>query len=238
MASNNAATSAEGRAIQDLSERLGHDFDKPELLRRGLTHPSAASRRADNYERLEFLGDRVLGLIIADLLLQRFPAEAEGQLARRHAAVVRREALAEVAINLKLGEAIFLAKGEDDAGERENPAILADSCEAVIAALYLDGGLEAARSLVVKYWSPLIEADRKRPPRDAKTSLQEWAQGRGLPLPNYRETHREGPAHGPRFTVEVTVQGLPAAQGSGRSKRLAEQDAASRLLARLSEGCG
>ena len=235
MASTSTAPRAKEQVLWDLSERLGHVFDKPELLLRALTHPSAAKRRADNYERLEFLGDRVLSLIVADLLMQRFPAEAEGQLARRHAAVVRREALAEVAASLQLDQAVILAKGEEDAGERENPAILADACEAVIAALYLDGGFDAARRLVVKHWAPLIEADRKQPPRDAKTSLQEWAQGRGLPLPDYRETHREGPAHGPMFTIEVTVQGMPAAKGSGRSKRLAEQDAAGRILARLSE---
>ncbi len=235
MESNKQGSSPRSKDWQALAERLGHRFHKPERLRRALTHSSAASRQGHHYERLEFLGDRVLSLIVADLLLQRFPKEAEGKLARRLAAVVRREAIAEVAIELRLGEFLRLAKGEEEAGERENPALLADALEAVIAALYLDGGLEAARSLVLKHWTPLIEADRKQPPRDPKTSLQEWAQGRGLPLPSYRETDRRGPPHSPEFTVEVKVQGLTPSLGKGRSKRLAEQDAAKRLLTELAE---
>ncbi len=198
-----------------------------------MTHPSAATGARDtHYERLEFLGDRVLGLVVADMLLPRFPAEAEGLIALRHAAVVRREALAEVAQSIGLGEMLQIAKGEEEAGERENPSLLADACEAVIAALYLDGGLAAARAMIERYWLPLIEADRL-PPRDAKTSLQEWAQGHGLPLPRYLEVDRSGPAHEPHFTVEVTVQGYDSVRGEGRSKRLAEQAAAKDLFDRL-----
>ena len=217
---------------RDLAERIGHGFRRPELLREALTHPSAADRARRSYERLEFLGDRVLGLIVADLLLARFPKETEGALARRLAALVRKETLAEVAEGLDLGSFLILAKGEREAGEDSNPGLLADACEAVIAALYLDGGLEAARRFVEPRWAPLAEAD-PTPPQDAKTALQEWAQGRGLPLPAYRELKREGPPHDPVFTVEAAVAEQAPETGTGRSKRLAEQEAASRLLARL-----
>lgn len=222
----------QGRCAEVLSERLDHRFRQPELLAEAFTHTSAAGQRGrarTSYERLEFLGDRVLGLIIADLLLRRFPRESEGALARRHAALVRRETLAEVARELGLGEFLVLARGEEETGGRHNPALLADVCESLIGALYLDGGLEAARRFVVPRWRPLIEAER-RPPRDAKTALQEWAQGRGLPLPEYREVERHGPPHEPVFTVEVSVAGLRPRTGAGRSKRLAEQEAAQRLL--------
>jgi ribonuclease-3 len=218
-----------------LAKCLGHDFERPELLVRALTHPSAANRRGavdDSYERLEFLGDRVLGLIVADLLLDRFPHEAEGALAVRHAELVRRETLAEVAGEIGLERFLRLAKGEEAAGERSNPALLANACEAVIGALYLDAGLEAARAFVEPLWTEHLEAPA-RPPQDAKTALQEWAQARGLRLPHYREIGREGPPHEPHFTVEVEVAGQEPTRGEGRSKRLAEQVAAARLLARI-----
>jgi len=181
---------------------------------------------------LEFLGDRVLGLIVADLLFQRFPQEAEGALAKRHASLVRGEALAAVAQEIGLPRALILAPNEADSGLHNSPAALANACEAVIAALYLDGGLDAARRFVAAHWTAMIEADEE-PPRDAKTSLQEWAQAQGLPLPNYRELHRQGPAHDPIFTMEVQLQDLPSAVGTGRSKRQAEQVAAKTLLDRL-----
>jgi ribonuclease-3 len=228
-----------GQAVAEdpapLAERLGHRFAHPELLVQALTHPSAAARRGridDSYERLEFLGDRVLGLVVADLLLARFPGENEGALAVRHAELVRRETLAEVAGALGLDRHLRLAKGEEAAGERRNPALLANACEAVLGALYLDGGLGAARALIESYWVPRLDSESV-PPQDAKTALQEWAQARGLVLPHYREVSREGPAHEPYFTVEVDVEGHEPALGEGRSKRLAEQAAAERLLARL-----
>jgi ribonuclease-3 len=152
-----------------------------------------ASGNLISYERLEFLGDRVLGLIIAKLLFQRFPAEPEGDLARRLAALVRKETLA---------------------GGAENPSVLADACEAVIGALYLDGGLAAAERFVLSYWTPFLEAE-DTPPQDAKTALQEWAQGRALPLPAYREVARNGPPHEPHFTVEVRVEGHEPARAQG-----------------------
>ncbi len=243
MASNNAteAAAAQGRAAappSGLAERLGHGFARPELLARALTHPSAAHRQGgtdDSYERLEFLGDRVLGLIVADLLMARFPLEPEGSLAVRHAELVRRETLAEVAGEIGLHDYLRLAKGEEAAGERRNPALLADACEAVIGALYLDGGLAVAWAFVERLWGARLEAEA-RPPKDAKTTLQEWAQARALGLPKYREVGREGPAHEPHFTLEVEVGGQQPARGEGRSKRLAEQATAARLLARLRGG--
>lgn len=225
------APAADREALQD---RLGHRFARPDLLARALTHPSAAPRgRAEaSYERLEFLGDRVLGLVVADLLLARFPRESEGELALRQAELVRRGTLAEVGRELGLDAHLILDKGGEAAGERANPALLADACEAVIGALYLDAGLDAARRLVEAHWSARIEA-ALQPPQDAKTGLQEWAQARGLPLPEYREVTRAGPPHEPVFTVEVTVEGRSPARGEGSSKRRAEQAAAERLLAEL-----
>lgn len=224
---------------EDLADRLDHDFTDTELLRRALTHPSAAGKRKggtpDSYERLEFLGDRVLGLIVADLLLRRFPKESEGALARRHTALVRRETLADVAGDMGINRYLRLAKGEDEAGERENPAILADACEAVIGALYLDGGLEVARRVVERALEPYLSSAQK-PPQDAKTALQEWAQARALPLPQYREISREGPPHQPVFAIEVSVEGHAPEAGKGRSKRISEQSAAQALLKRLKAG--
>ncbi len=212
-----------------LAARLGHDFARCDLLAEALTHPSAASRRHHSYERLEFLGDRVLGLVVADMLIDAFPGEPEGDLALRHAALVRREALSAVAGELGLGDHLRLAPGEAEAGIRDNTAIQADAMEAVIAALYLDGGLEAARRFIARNWArPMAEATR--PPRDAKTALQEWAQGRGLPLPHYCEQARSGPPHGPTFTVEVRLAGKRPVRARGASKRAAEQAAAEGML--------
>lgn len=230
------ASTDERKAARDaLERRLGHEFANPGLLERALTH---ASRNAhgggavDTYERLEFLGDRVLGLVVADLLYHHFPEEEEGALARRFAMLVRRETLAEVAQDLDLGPAVILARGEEAAGAHENPAILSDCCEAVIAALYLDAGLETARRFIVEHWTLRLEAD-PTPPKDAKTELQEWAQGQGRPLPAYTEIGRHGPPHEPWFTISVEVEGEEAGEGSGSSKRQAEQAAAEALLAKV-----
>ena len=215
---------------------LGHRFRQPDLLLRALTHASVArtreGRRRSN-ERLEFLGDRVLGLVVADVLLERFPDEDEGALARRHAELVRRETLARVAEAIDIAGHIVMSHGEEDAGGRQNPSLLADTCEAVIAALYLDGGLPAAAGFIRRHWQGLVEED-PMPPKDAKTALQEWAQGHGHELPEYREVGRTGPAHAPTFTVEARVEGLPAASGTGPSKRTAEQEAAEALLETVS----
>jgi ribonuclease-3 len=217
-----------------LAALLDHEFAKPELLREALTHPSARGRRGRDprgYERLEFLGDRVLGLIVAELLFRRFPKEAEGALTRRHTGLVRRESLTQVAEVAGLGAHILLSPGEDAAGARANQSVLADVCEAVIAALYLDGGLAAATRFVERWWQPQLQALGAAPPRDPKTALQEWAQGRGLPLPVYKTVGTEGPAHRRIFTVSVTVEGLEPATATGASKRAAEVAAAAVALA-------
>ena len=219
-----------------LSRALDHCFADPALLREALTHPSTDLQdRGDarfGYERLEFLGDRVLGLVIAEWLLERFPDEPEGSLARRHTALVRRETLAQVAREIGLGGHLILSPGEDESGGRENEAILADACEAVIAALYLDGGSEPARAFIRAAFAEAIDR-HQRPPQDAKTALQEWAQARGLPLPDYEEVSRSGPDHRPLFEIRVSIDGHAPATASGTSKRVAERQAASLLLEAL-----
>jgi ribonuclease-3 len=220
-------------AVAALSAVLGHGFARSELLVQALTHPSIQQGRRPKssapYERLEFLGDRVLGLVVAEMLFNRYPDEAEGALARRHAALVRRETLARVADQIGLGRHLALARSEEEAGGRSNPGILADACEAVIGALYADAGFDAAATFVRSRWQPLME-EALAPPKDAKTALQEWAQGRGLPLPAYRMLGQEGAAHEPIFLMEVAVDGVGSTIGRGPSKRVAEQAAAGALL--------
>jgi ribonuclease III len=224
-----AEAAATGAATEKLERRIGHAFADPDLLAEALTHPSVLpprrhgrstkrARRAGgrrNYERLEFLGDRVLGLVVADLLWRQYAAEPEGDLTRRLAQLVRRDTLAEIA------------------GAAKKPGILADACEALIAAIYLDGGFAAAFAFVERFWTPLIAA-MHAPPRDPKTLLQEWAQGRGLGLPNYRLAATDGPDHARHFTVAVSVAGQQEAAASASSKRAAETAAAAALLERLS----
>ncbi len=222
-------------AIKALETRLEHRFARPELLLEAMTHAStAAAGRRVSYERLEFLGDRVVGLAVAALLLECFPGESEGALAKRFAALVSRDTLAEVAAELELAEAIVMAPSEEAGGGRENAATLADVCEAVVGAVFLDAGYETAAELVGRLWRSRV-LENRRPPRDPKTALQEWAQARGLPLPNYREVHREGPPHAPDFTIEVQVGGFPPERGQGKAKRQAERKAAEALLGRLEE---
>ncbi len=225
---------AKDDAVQDLGKALDYRFREPQLLTDALTHPSvdAARGQASAFERLEFLGDRVLGLIVADMLFKRFPNETEGHLARRQAALVRREALARVARDLGIDKAVILSKSEDEGSGRSNPGLLADACEAVLGAVFADGGLEAAAGIIRKHWEPLV-AEAIAPPRDAKTALQEWAQGRGLPLPVYSVLEQAGLAHEPMFHVSVAVAGEKPADGKGTSKRAAEQAAAAVLLDRL-----
>ncbi|HYE01069.1 MAG TPA: ribonuclease III [Alphaproteobacteria bacterium] len=220
--------------LDALQAALGHRFADPALLAAAVTHPSVAgtSRGATHYERLEFLGDRVLGLVVAELLYRHFPKEREGDMGKRFANLVRREAVAEVAGTLGLGAHLRLSPGEDEAGGRENPANLANACEAVFGAIYLDGGFQAVAPVLQRLWTPLLSR-AAAPPQDPKTQLQEWAQRRGKPLPQYRALGRSGPDHDPRFDVEVAVVGHPPAAGSGASKRAAEKEAASALLAAL-----
>lgn len=218
--------------LNDLAAKLKHSFNDPSLLETAVTHSSVSTEQGSRLysnERLEFLGDRVLGLVIAEILLERFPAEEEGALARRHTAMVRKEALAIVAREMGLGAYIRMTRGEEDGGGRENDSLLSDCCEAVIAALYLDGGLTVAGDFIRRNWESLLGRDLK-PPKDNKTSLQEWLQAKGQPLPNYQEVGRRGPAHAPEFEMKVTTVTGETAAASGSSKRLAEQKAAGRLL--------
>ena len=201
-------------------------------MQAALTHSSLSKQRRVSYERLEFLGDRVLGLIVADLLLRRFPQEPEGDLAKRQAALIKRDTLAGVARDIGLGAYLQISKGEEKLGGRDNPNLLSDTVEALLAALYLDGGLETARAFVEPLWTPLVDA-AKEPPKDAKTSLQEVSQAMGLGLPTYTLVKRDGPDHSPSFHVSATVASRPAAHGTGKSKREAEQAAAAALLEQL-----
>jgi len=223
----------EGEGLASLDAALGHRFADHRLLEQAVTHASLpGGARSGDYERLEFLGDRVLGLVVADLLYAAYPQEDEGALAKRLAVLARKDTLARVATAAALGDHLVLSRAESQSGGRRNPTLLADACEAVIGALYLDGGLDAAAGFIRRYWQPAMTAELE-PPQDAKTALQEWAQGAGLPLPVYRTVRTEGPPHEPLFAVEVAVQDQPAVTASGRTKRTAEQAAAAALLDRL-----
>jgi ribonuclease-3 len=228
-------------AVAELAARLGHDFADPHLLERALTHasvgdgaaPAKRGRPRDN-ERLEFLGDRVLGLLTAEALIERFPEATEGELAPRLNALVSREACARVARRIVLGPALRLAAFETKSGGRDKGSILAGACEAVMAALYQDGGLAAARAFYEAAWGPEFDA---LPPMgqqlEVKLALQQWAQKQGKPLPAYSVLAREGPDHAPTFTVEVAVEGLAAATGVGGSRQAAEKAAAQALWDRV-----
>lgn len=219
-------------ADADLQALLGYSFATPGLLGRALTHKSVGGARSN--ERLEFLGDRVLGMIIAEHLHDAHPGWEEGRLSVRFNGLVRRETLAEIARAIALGRHLRLGKGEEEQGGRDKPALLADALEAVIAAIHLDGGLAAARAAVLRLWAAHL-TNRASVPRDAKTALQELTVARGLGLPAYREAARSGPDHAPHFMVEVRVGEQRAAWGEGASKRLAEQAAAQLLLDRLEQ---
>jgi len=216
-----------------LEERIGYDFADRELLTSALTHISALSgkNRHGSYQRLEFLGDHVLGLVMSEMLFREFPCADEGELSRRLADLVRKETCAEVARAVDLGAAIKLGSSENNSGGRKRPAILADVCESLIGAVFLDGGYVAACELVERLWGERMRQPQK-PIRDPKTVLQEWAQGRGLPTPSYREVERTGPHHNPEFRVEVSLPQLAPAEGLGPSKRVAEQAAAAAMLTR------
>lgn len=223
------------RDIVAFMTRLGHEFDRPELLMRALTHPSISTPTRPDNQRLEFLGDRVLGLVMAEALLAADETAREGQLAPRYNALVRKETCAEIARQIELGAVLKLGRSEMMSGGRRKLAVLGDAMEAVIAAVYLDAGFEAARAVILAHWVPFIDrvdADS----RDAKTLLQEWAQARGLALPEYQEIERAGPDHAPVFTIEVRLNTGDSARATAGSKRQAEQQAATALLALLDTG--
>ncbi len=222
-------------AIGRLERRLGHAFKDPTLIERALTHSSVrqAGRTAvRDYELLEFLGDRVIGLLVAERLAALYPDRSEGELTLRLHKLVDREACARVAREAEIGPALRLAGGETRVGDRGRDTILADACEAVLAAVFLDGGLEAARTAFLNLWGELLAQLDQLEIRDAKTALQEWAQGLGRPLPAYAVVSRTGPDHRPLFTVEVSVQGLAPEAADGASRQEAEKAAAAKLLAR------
>lgn len=211
---------------------LGHSFAEPGLLREALTHRSAGPRASN--ERLEFLGDRVLGLLVAEWLIARHPQESEGDLGKRLARLVAQPMLVEIGARIGLADALIVPEAETRAGVRARASVVADAVEAVIAALYLDGGLPAARAFVRRHFAEAMTA-MERPPMAAKTRLQEWLQGRGHALPHYRLAGAEGPAHAPRFTVVAEALDL-AAEAQAATKRAAEEEAAARLLALLERG--
>jgi ribonuclease-3 len=217
--------------IAELERRLGYTFRNRAVLREALTHASSRTRSHPDNERLEFLGDRVLGLCVAEMLIARFPAEREGDLARRYNRLVRRETCAAVGRALALGPHLVMMQGEVHAGGREKDAILADACEALLGAAFLDGGFDAAQALVRRLWQPHLDQYAK-PLTDAKTALQEFAQSQKRGLPVYEKIRMTGEDHKPCFVVEVRVNGLQPARGEGPSLRKAEQAAAEAMLVR------
>lgn len=227
--------------LEALAKGIGHVFARPELAAEALTHRSALDRQAElkvafphGNERLEFLGDRVLSLAMADLLLRRFPREREGGLARRHAALVRAETLVEIAEAIELGSLIRLGDSERAQKRGVQANILADALEALLGAIFLDAGFVVAADCIAALWGDRL-ARQEAVPRDPKTALQEWAQARRLPLPSYREVGREGPPHAPVFVVDVALKGHEPSRGRGGSKREAERLAAKALLERFGQ---
>ncbi len=221
--------------MDNLQQRIGYTFKDANLLRIAMTHSSVMDDT--NYERLEFLGDRVLGLIMADLLYHRYPDEHEGDLAKRHAALVQGYTLAKIAERIDLGSALILSDAERAAGGAGNENMLADGMEALLGAIYIDAkeqGLFICKDLIIKLWDDMMDVMIK-PPQDSKTALQEWAQGRGLPLPAYELIDQQGPDHAPEFTMRVTVKGYQPEIAVGTSRRLAEKRAAKSLLSKLQE---
>ena len=218
--------------LQTFQTRIGHVFRQPDLLVQAVTHASLSSPTRPDNQRLEFLGDRVLGLVMAEALLRADKGAAEGLLAPRFNALVRKEACADVAREVGLGEVMKLGRSEMMSGGRRKEALLGDALEALIAAVYMDGGFEAAQAVVLRLWGArvaAVDADA----RDAKTSLQEWAQGRGMAPPSYTEASRDGPDHQPVFTVQVQLETGEFEVARAGAKRLAEQQAARALLARM-----
>lgn len=226
-------------AVAELVRRLGHDFHDPRLLDRALTHasvgegvaPQTSSAPRDN-ERLEFLGDRVLGLLVAERLHNDFPEADEGQLSSRLHALVDKHACGRVGAQLGIGDAVRLSPGETKSGGRRKEGVIADAVEAVLAAVYLDGGIDAARKVFDRVWADEIAKPPERSLTNPKSALQEWAQAQGRPLPTYSIAGRTGSDHAPTFTVEVAVEGLEPLTALGRSRQDAEKAAAVAMLQR------
>jgi ribonuclease-3 len=209
-----------------MADALGHQPNDRSLFERALTHPSYSKA---NYQRLEFLGDRVLGLIMAEWLSERFPGEPEGQLSHRFTTLVSRASCSQVGLELGISKHLKLGKQAREDGASRSENVVGDAVEALIAALYLDGGYDAARRFVRERWADMV-AEQEEVPRHPKSLLHEWAEGHGRKSPTYELVDRQGPSHAPRFTVRVTVKGLGQAEGQGTSKQEAETAAAAELL--------
>ena len=218
--------------LDELQDLLGHTFTNVDLLTQALRHASTTEQRTNSNERLEFLGDRVLGLVMAEMLYAQFPNEEEGELARRFAGLTSRDTLARVGDGFALMDLVRTQAVDAETSARSHDSVVADTLEAILGALYLDGGLDIAAAFIQTRWADLVNEDIK-PPKDAKTALQEWAQGRALGLPKYDILGREGPDHAPTFTIKVTVKNNGEGVGKGSSRRAAEQDAAAKLMAEL-----
>jgi ribonuclease-3 len=227
------ASRSSGKSFKGLEQALGYKFKSRGLLQRALTHASKRTEKKNVHdnERLEFLGDRVLALAIAELLTEIDEAASEGELARRFNRLVRKETCARVARTIGLGGALMLSSSEAESGGRDKDTILGDACEALLGAIFIEAGFAAAREVVRRLWTPLVDT-LPRNSTDAKSALQEWAQGQGLALPEYIEVARQGPDHAPRFVSEVRIANRKPARGEGATKRAAEQAAATAMLAR------
>ena len=224
--------SVEPKSIEELQEKIGYVFKAPELLHRALTHSSTGGQ--ENYERLEFLGDRVLGLVIATMLFKTFPGEREGDLAKRLALLVQGKTLAKLSSRIDLGDYIRFSNAEAASGGAKNDHILADVFEAVLGAMYIDGGYEPCAALIETHWQDTLST-MSRPPQHPKTALQEWAQGQGLPLPEYEIISQSGPDHAPVFEISLKIKGHPAVTSKGRSRADAEKKVASEFMAGIPE---
>lgn len=218
------------KSNEELENLIGYEFQDKQLLKTAMTHSSTGE--ASNYERLEFLGDRVLGLVVSEILYEKFPEEKEGDLAKRLASLVQGSWLAKIASDIHLGEYMEFSEAERGGGGVDNENILADGMEALIGALYLDSGLETCRSFITKFWGDAFY-EMKKPPQHPKTALQEWAQGQGLPLPTYKIVGQSGPDHAPVFDVRLHVEGYDDLVAQGRSRQVAEKEAAQEFLERL-----
>ena len=224
--------SFEPKPIEQLEDKIGHTFKNKDLLRTALTHSSTGEQV--NYERLEFLGDRVLGLVIATLLFKRFPEEQEGDLAKRLALLVQGKTLAEISERMSLGDYIFFSSAESASGGAKNNHILADVFESVLGALYIDGGYESCSDLIETHWHDVLYTMHE-PPQHPKTAMQEWAQGQGFPLPVYEIISQSGPDHAPVFEVSLKIQGHPSIKAKGQSRAEAEKKVAKEFFAGIPE---
>jgi len=213
--------------LNDLSKKIEYEFKDASLLQEALTHPSTIGNK--NYERLEFLGDAILSFIITTILIEKFKEESEGDLAKRRASVINGEVLGDIANKMEINHLLIISASEESSGGRYNKRNLENTVEAIIGAMYLDGGIEVCKNFIVKYWSDFINANIS-PPIDDKTYLQEWSQEKGHGLPEYQVLDKLGPAHKPSFLVEVRVGDLPKSQASASSKKEAEKKAAQNMI--------